>query len=216
MSRKSVKLFVFPIMVLFFFTGCISKTNIRPYYSNNSPNKLEEKKQILLYVSGVSGKSFSKACAPAGNCITLENSTDISNIIQETVKDVFEQKGYEVSVKNSLPANKEKPVFLVDVKNVDAKWQSGLFHSEAELFMQINNRLISPSGEIIIDYTFEKRGKEGGLIGNCIAAGAGATIVGLIPFFIYLGNVGDESTQLSNAGNMYIEEYAKALSAQIP
>ena len=66
-------------------------------------------------------------------------------------------------------------------------------------------------------WNYKNEKEYGELPGNCIAGIAGCTIIGIIPFMIYVNSKGGtEGTQMTKEGNALLADYFAKFEAALP
>lgn len=141
-----------------------------------------------------------------------DNSDDIKEVITQTVKRILESKGYNVSIVDNVPQNVSEYILSVNAKKVDVVYNNerpGIGY--VELSMVITHKMLSPSKVTLLNYAFEKKGKE-----KYSATKFFIPLLCIFPIptlFIMQQKIADN---LSAVANQYLEEYAQALQSKIP
>ena len=153
--------------------------------------------------------------APAGNDWPIRNAPgELGRLLKQRIERIAEQKGY-VLVNHPRDA---AFVLVIDYQRYQIDWRAGFLSSNGDASIEIEHRFLAlrPTTQVT-RWAYEEREEFGWLPGNCIGSMLGCTIVGLIPWYVYIYAVaGDEGQQMMTWGNMEVARYLKSVEARLP
>jgi hypothetical protein len=209
--KKLMRIILIMLLLTVAGTGCIT-TKLRP--SEVPTKSVKPVFPILVDYNNTPGSDIVVGVAPAGNKGAITNETgQIDDMLIPEIERALANKGYKVVRRHSEAMG----LLKIDFRQFEFQWNAGLLSSHGTALLDIRHELISiKNNKILWNWQFEREEEFGNLPGNCISTAAGCTIIGVIPFLIYVNSVGDESTQLTENGNRTMDDYLAELESRIP
>lgn len=210
--QRFIMAFLFVLVSAFSFVGCISTQINIPVIQERNTSKLVPLKIEFLNLPNDSSIAIQ---APAGNRAFVHNNPGrLDTLMIPAIEKIVRNKGYSVV----SPGEEAKAVLTVDFADFSILWMSGMISSNGAIKANISHAVGNrKNNNKIWSWKYDGSKEYGKLPGNLVAFAAGFTIIGIIPFIIYVNaQGGDEGSQMTKAGNELLLDYFIKLDESLP
>lgn len=143
----------------------------------------------------------------------------LDEMLKKQIEQVVKNHGFAIA-----PAGQAaRAVLTVDFATFELIWHAGAFTSQYGQSMMLIKHTLAPERKSAVPawtWNFQEDATHGSMWGNCqlnaCAFVSGLTIIGAIPFLIYLKNRKEAYDYLTELGNRQLKDYLKKLDAALP
>ncbi len=192
--------------------GCIS-TDIKA--PDIKSKEVRQGTPLKINYKNLPGKESIALLSPGGDKSGVTNEPgQLDKVMVPAIEAIVKNKGYLITE----DADKARAVLTIDFTEFGIYWTAGPSSGSGSLKVDVNH-YIQPKGSGAKAWKWDYKNEKnyGKLPGNCISGIAGCTIIGVIPWMIYVNSQGGtEGTQMTREGNALLADYFTKFEAALP
>jgi len=211
-----MRLSFFPVFISLFFlislSGCVSTEINAPEISDKA---VKGRVPLKINYKNVPGEKSIAMVNPNGEKSGVTNEPGrLDKVIIPAIEKIIKNKGYSITDKQENASG----ILTIDFSEFGIYWTAGPSKGSGRIKTDVNHYITPKNSENKLwKWNYKNEKEYGELPGNCIAGIAGCTIIGIIPFMIYVNSKGGtEGTQMTREGNALLADYFAKFEAALP
>jgi len=200
------------LFFVFSLTGCVSTKISAPAITERA---VKEIVPLKIDYQNLPGEESIALVNPAGRKSGVTNEPGrLDKVMVPAIEKIVKNKGYAITD----DVNKARGVLTINFAEFGIYWTAGMSKGSGRIATDVDH-YITPknSGNKLWKWNYKNDKEYGHLPGNCISGIAGCTIIGIIPWMIYVNNKGGlEGTQMTREGNALLNDYFTKLERALP
>ena len=210
--RLSILCGLGPLFFAFSLTGCVSTKINAPAITDKA---VKETVSLKIEYKNLPGEESIALVNPAGRKSGVTNEPGrLDKVMVPAIEKIVKNKGYAITDDEK----KARGVLTIHFAEFGIYWTAGMSKGSGRIATDVDH-FITPknSGNKLWKWNYKIDKEYGQLPGNCISGIAGCTIIGIIPFMIYVNSKGGtEGTQMTKEGNALLADYFAKFEAALP
>jgi len=200
------------LFLIISITGCVSTKITAPAIHDKAAKEIVP---LKIDYKNLPGEDSIALVNPNGKKSGVTNDPGrLDKVMIPAIQKIVRNKGYAITD----DVNKARGVLTVDFSEFGIYWSAGPSKGSGRIKTDVNHYITPKNSENKLwKWNYKNEKEYGELPGNCIAGIAGCTIIGIIPFMIYVNSKGGtEGTQMTKEGNALLADYFAKFEAALP